>query len=138
QHAALVGGVLLATAYALFSGWGVPAQRTICMLATVGALRLSGRRWPWPQVWLLACAVVVTVDPWAMLQAGFWLSFVAVGVLFATDAGAGSPSATASRTQKLAARLRAAAHEQWVVTLALTPLTLLLFGQVSVVGLLAN
>jgi len=29
-------------------------------------------------------------------------------------------------------------REQWVVTVALTPLTLLLFGQVSVVGLLAN
>ena len=29
-------------------------------------------------------------------------------------------------------------HEQWVITLALTPLTLLLFGQVSLVGLLAN
>ena len=31
-----------------------------------------------------------------------------------------------------------AAREQWVVTLALTPLSLLLFNQVSVVGLLAN
>nr|MBP8225635.1 ComEC/Rec2 family competence protein [Acidovorax sp.] len=57
--AALVAGVLLAGAYALFSGWGVPAQRTVLMLATIAALQLSGRRWPWPQVWLLACAVVV-------------------------------------------------------------------------------
>lgn len=32
----------------------------------------------------------------------------------------------------------AALHEQWVVTLALTPLTLLLFQQVSLIGLLAN
>jgi competence protein ComEC len=38
-HAALVGGVLLAAAYALFSGWGVPAQRTVWMLATGGLLR---------------------------------------------------------------------------------------------------
>ena len=30
------------------------------------------------------------------------------------------------------------AHEQWIITLALAPLTLLLFGQFSVVGLLAN
>src|SRR5205085_1496681 len=28
-HAALIGGLLLAIAYALFSGWGVPAQRTV-------------------------------------------------------------------------------------------------------------
>ncbi len=144
QHAALVGGMLLAGGYALFSGWGVPAQRTVWMLATVGLLRLSGRRWPWPHVWLLACAVVVTIDPWALLQPGFWLSFVAVGVLFATDAGPASPvTASASgrwhgRSARAAAKLLAGLREQWVITVALTPLTLLLFGQVSVVGLLAN
>lgn len=131
--AALVAGVLLAAAYALFSGWGVPAQRTVTMLATVALLQLSGRRWPWPQVWLLACAAVVWVDPWALYQAGFWLSFVAVAVLFATDTRAvgGAPP-------KGRARVQALLREQWVVTLALTPLSLLLFGQVSLVGFVAN
>ncbi len=131
--AALACGVVLALAYALFSGWGVPAQRTCLMLAAVALLRLSGVRWPWPQVWLLACAVVVAADPWALLQAGFWLSFVAVGVLFATNSGAADEGNTGVR-----ARFVAAMREQWVITVALAPLTLLLFGQVSVVGLLAN
>jgi len=134
--AALVGGVLLATAYAVFSGWGVPAQRTCLMLATVALLRLSGARWPWPQVWMLACAVVVAFDPWALLQPGFWLSFVAVGVLFATDSGAARAYPTGARARFDA--LKAMFREQWVITVALTPLTLLLFGQVSVVGLAAN
>ncbi len=171
--AALVGGVLLAAAYALFSGWGVPSQRTVLMLATVGLLRLSGKRWPWPLVWLLACALVVAVDPWALLQAGFWLSFVAVGVLFATDSGVASGNAAIELSTDAApsrvaramasvgasyaagppqggtaplggsaahamASVGAMFHEQWVITLALTPLTLLLFGQVSLVGLAAN
>ncbi|HSO45127.1 MAG TPA: DNA internalization-related competence protein ComEC/Rec2, partial [Rhodoferax sp.] len=131
--AALLGGMALATAYALFSGWGVPAQRTILMLASVGTLRLLGVRWPWPQVWLLACAVVVAVDPWALLQAGFWLSFVAVGVLFATDAGVSRISSSGVKS-----RFRTLMREQWMITLALTPLSLLLFGQVSLVGLLGN
>lgn len=131
--AALIGGVTLAALYALFSGWGVPAQRTVLMLATVGALRLLGLRWPWPQVWLLACVVVVVLDPWALLQAGFWLSFVAVGVLFASDSGAASPIDKRAR-----GRFASMFREQWVITLALTPLSLLLFGQVSLVGLLAN
>ncbi len=193
SSAALIGGVLLAFAYAFFSGWGVPSQRTVLMLACVALLRLSGKRWPWPLVLLLACAVVVAADPWAMLQAGFWLSFVAVGVLFATDPGAkpaapsaggsaarvaasvgdrvaaGPPQGGTAPSGSSAARVaasvgdrvsagppqgdtapsggsaaRAAAsvgamfHEQWVITLALTPLTLLLFGQISVVGLAAN
>lgn len=140
QHAALVGGLVLAAAYALFSGWGVPAQRTVWMLAAVALLRLGARAWPWPWVWLLACAVVVTIDPWALTQAGFWLSFVAVGVLFASGGrqppAAGAPAM--ARWRRAMAAGGALLREQWVVTLALTPLSLLLFGQVSVVGLLAN
>jgi len=131
QHAAILGGLLLATAYALFSGWAVPAQRTLLMLASVAWLRLSGRRWPWPVAWLLAAAVVVTADPWALLQPGFWLSFVAVGVLFATGYDDGG------NARWWAAALRLV-REQAIVTVALSPLTLLLFGQVSLVGLVAN
>ncbi|MBI2749452.1 MAG: DNA internalization-related competence protein ComEC/Rec2 [Burkholderiales bacterium] len=134
--ATLIGGVLLATAYAFFSGWGVPAQRTCLMLATVAGLRLLGARWPWPQVWMLACAAVVACDPWALLQPGFWLSFVAVGVLFATDSGAAHADST--RAGGLKGKMVSSLREQWVITVALTPLTLLLFGQMSVVGLAAN
>jgi hypothetical protein len=111
----------LAVLYAVFSGWGIPAQRTIWMLCLVTVLAASGRRWPWPQVWLAACAVVVLLDPWALGQAGFWLSFVAVGVLFATDVGAHQHSASAS----LAQRVWRLCREQWVLTLCLAPLTLL-------------
>lgn len=130
QHAGLIGGVTLATLYAVFSGWGLPSQRTVWMLAAIALLRLSGRRWPWPCVWLFACAVVVLLDPWALMQAGFWLSFVAVGVLFA----AGADGSGGDNAGWLARMLR----EQWVVTLGLTPLTLLLFQQISVVSLPAN
>ena len=146
SSAGALGGLLLASLYALFSGWGVPAQRTIWMLATVVLLRQSGRQWPWLQTWLLAMVVVVALDPWALMQAGFWLSFVAVGVLFATDSGAGHDrpsSATGifsseNAVGRLFSGLARSAREQWVVTLALTPLSLLLFNQVSLVGLLAN
>ncbi|WP_200843689.1 DNA internalization-related competence protein ComEC/Rec2 [Pantoea sp. 18069] len=143
--AALVGGVLLALAYALLSGWGLPAQRTVAMLAVVGGLRLAGARWPWHQVWLLALAAVVLADPWALWQAGFWLSFVAVGVLFAASARTaaaheeGAPNGERARPLALLrARSLALLRTQAVVTLALTPLGVLLFGQVSLVGVVAN
>lgn len=132
-HAAAAGGVLLAGLYAAFSGGGLPAQRTVWMLAILAALRLAGVRWPWPHTWALAGAAVVALDPWALLQPGFWLSFVAVGVLFATDPGAGPASPPGP-----AARLRSLLREQAVLTVALAPLTLWLFGQVSLVGLVAN
>ncbi|MEZ5702176.1 MAG: DNA internalization-related competence protein ComEC/Rec2 [Burkholderiaceae bacterium] len=141
QQAAGWGGLLLACAYAVFAGWGVPAQRTVLMLSIFLGLRLLGRQWPWPLVWGLALAVVLWLDPWAWLQAGFWLSFVAVAILFSAlpQARSTADQATPSPVWRRApAMLGKLLKEQSVVTLALAPLSLLLFGQVSVVGLLAN
>jgi len=133
--AAGVGGVGLALAYALFAGWGVPAQRTVTMLAVVVALQLSGRRWPWPAVWLAAMAAALAIDPWAVLQPGFWLSFVAVGVLFGLGP---APAPEVSMAARAWQALRQLLTVQVLITVALAPLTLLLFGQVSLVGLVAN
>ena len=80
------GGWWVAVAYALFSGWGLPAQRTVIMLGTAVLLRTLGTPWPWSATWLLAGAMVLAWDPWAWWQAGFWLSLVAVGLLMALDA----------------------------------------------------
>lgn len=131
--AAAWAGWCLATLYAVFSGWGIPAQRTIGMLLVVVILRTQGRAWPWPMVWLTVLTVVVALDPWSLLQAGFWLSFVAVGVLFATQ-----PVDRNTRQRKYRHAGLRLLREQWVLGLALAPLTLLLFGQISVVGMLAN
>ena len=139
------GGVLLAAAYALYTGWAVPAQRTVWMLLIVVSLRLWARSWPWPQVWLFTMAVVLLMDPWAWMQAGFWLSFVAVALLFAVDRHDhqarpitwSAPALRATLVRALGALVRLL-REQWVITLALAPLTLWLFQQVSLVGLVAN
>ena len=145
-HAARWGGLICAAAYAVFSGWGVPSQRTIWMLATVTLLQAVGVRWPWLLV-LLAAAVVVTVlDPWALLQVGFWLSFVAVGLLMASaaqnDVTALSEAAPIEGWRgwplRVWATVRAALRTQFIATLGLTPLTLVFFQQVSVVGFAAN
>ena len=155
-HAAVLAGALLATLYALFSGWGLPSQRTVIMLWVLSLLRLRGARWP--TFWSLGLAlwVVVAFDPWALLQAGFWLSFVAVGVLMVSDPSkhsehtmledAGSETVRKNTLNAIGLDLMTKAfqslkgllREQWVVTVALTPLAVLFFGQVSWVGLLAN
>lgn len=129
QTAGLWGGLAAALLYAAFAGWGVPAQRTVWMLATLALLRQAGLRWPWPLSLLASAFVVTLLDPWAVSQAGFWLSFIAVGLLMA----AGSSAARGIRGQ-LAAALRG----QWVASLGLAPLSLLFFHQISLVGLLAN
>lgn len=137
------GGCAVALAYSVLSGWGVPSQRTVWMLLTVACLRSLGRHWPWPLVLLAAAVVVTALDPWALLQAGFWLSFMAVGLLMASARAQPEPARPwppgwPGAWQRLGAAARAAARTQWLATLGLAPLTLVFFQQLSVVGLLAN
>jgi competence protein ComEC len=132
QFAAAIGAMLGALGYCLIAGWGVPAQRTFFMLATVAMallLRLATR----PATTLaLAAAVVTALDPWAVLAPGFWLSFGAVAAIFYAVHGRTRPA------PGWRSHLLEAARTQWVVTVALVPLTVVLFQQVSFVSPLAN
>lgn len=130
-RAAMWIGVAAAGLYAVFSGWGVPAQRTVGLLAILALLRQAGVRWPWPMSLAVAAVAVCAADPWALTQLGFWLSFCAVSLLMAADP-------QPRRESGWRGALRGAWRAQAVVTLGLAPLTLLLFQQLSVVGLIAN
>ncbi|MBX3607092.1 MAG: DNA internalization-related competence protein ComEC/Rec2 [Piscinibacter sp.] len=139
-QAARWGGLAAALAYAVFAGWGVPAQRTVWMLAAAVLLRAAGLRWPWPLVLLAAALTVSVVDPWALLQPGFWLSFSAVALLMASEPArlpAEGPG-TESRLARVRQVLLGAGRTQLVATLGLAPLTLLFFQQLSLVGFVAN
>lgn len=120
--AALAGALL----YAAAAGMGLPAVRTVLMIAVVCLARLSRRVIGiWRSVGLALLAVLV-VDPLALLMAGFWLSFAGVVWLAWTlPHGLTSP-------------LRSLLAAQGVATLGLLPLTVLLFGQASLIGPLAN
>ena len=124
-------GVLAAFAYAMFSGWGVPSQRTVWMLLSLALLRALGLRWPWPMCLLASAVIVTAIDPFAISQAGFWLSFAAVGLLMASGNEAVAPHG-------IKAHLLAGLRSQWVATIGLAPLSLLFFQQISLVGLFAN
>lgn len=128
QQAGVVAGLLAAFGYCLLAGWGVPAQRTLFMLGCV-ALALILRRETAPsRVLATALMVVLLMDPWAILAAGFWLSFGAVAVLLLV--GSGRLHATGW--------LHEALRAQWAVTLGLVPALLVLFQQFSLVSPAAN
>ncbi len=144
-QAARWGGLIAALAYAIFSGWGVPSQRTVWMLATVTVLQTLSRRWPWPLVLLTAAVVVSAMDPWALLQPGFWLSFMAVGLLMSSSVAqsdelefAEKPSGWRGWFASLKGSMSQGLRTQLIATVGLTPLSVVFFQQVSVVGLLAN
>src|SRR5204862_340728 len=84
------------------------------------------------------------LDPWALTQAGFWLSFMAVGLLMVSsppgrddDAGRGVVGWRRWPAQA-AGSARQGLRSQVIATLGLTPLTLVFFQQVSIVGFAAN
>ena len=137
-QAARWGGLALASAYAVLAGWGVPAQRTVCMLAVVALLRSMGLRWPLPAVLLAAGLAVTLMDPWALLQPGFWLSFVAVGLLAMSEPAQLRVQPAAGALARLRAAAEAGLRTQAVATVGLAPLTMLFFQQLSLVGFVAN
>jgi competence protein ComEC len=126
--AALTAGLMAAFLYVCLAGFQVPAQRTLYMLAVVAAALWLERR-PRPSSSLLAAlCVVLVLDPWAVLAAGFWLSFGAVAAILFVSSG------QVMQTGKLKAWIQT----QWAVTLALVPALILLFHQVSLISPVAN
>ncbi|MES2933815.1 MAG: DNA internalization-related competence protein ComEC/Rec2 [Pseudomonadota bacterium] len=144
QKAAALAGFLIALLYVLLAGFGVPAQRTLYMVAVVALALWFDRIASVSYVLCLALGLVVLLDPWAVLWPGFWLSFGAVAVLMYTSVGRfvrPAPATALRRSHWLAtltSAAKSAAYTQYVVTLGLVPLTLLLFGQISLVSPLAN
>lgn len=162
QIVAVVAGVVFATLYAALAGFNVPAQRALWMAGVVALAFIGGRNVARSVVLAWALGLVLLIDPWAVVSAGFWLSFCAVAaILFAVS---GQPrvqdhqqhndeehddSAASTRLSNLRAhlrrrihvlieRLRSAAHVQLAVTVALAPLTVYWFAQIPLIGPLAN
>jgi competence protein ComEC len=124
---ALLSGLLAAGGYALLAGFSVPTQRTWLMLAVFALARLASRPVSAARTWSLAMMAVLLLDPLAPLAAGFWLSFVAVGVILVLE----------TTSLKTSSRVRFV-ELQFAVMLALAPLTFAVFGGISLVGLAVN
>ncbi len=140
QKVAALAGALAAFVYVLLAGFGVPAQRTLYMLLVVALALWLGRITSIGHILCLALGVVVLLDPWAVLWPGFWLSFGAVATMLYATAGRTTASLpqSAGRWRRLRAAVALGAHTQYVVTVGLVPLTMLLFSQVSLLSPVAN
>ncbi len=128
RKAATLAAVITALCYALIAGFAVPTQRALCMLLVFAVALWIGRQFVISQVLAIALIVVVIIDPWAVISAGFWLSFGAVACLAFVFTG---------RVAKLSG-YRAFLSSQWAITLGLLPILLILFNQVSMIAPIAN
>lgn len=134
---------LVALAYAWISGFAIPTQRALLMLAVVSFCLLLMRT-PRPFAILLwVLLIVVLVDPMAPLLAGFWLSFAAVSIILLVLSGRKYPKVEhQSRVHSALAwfwrQTRLLIRLQIALSIGLMPLTVLFFSQVSVVSPAAN
>jgi competence protein ComEC len=127
RKAAVLAGMLAAVIDALIAGFVVPTQRTLYMFMVFALALWSGRQLAISQVLALALFVVVLFDPWAVISAGFWLSFGAVAMLISSWC-----------TSRLCILVQASLQTQWAVTIGMLPLLLIMFNQVSIVSPFAN
>lgn len=138
QKVAALTGVVVAFLYVALAGFGVPAQRTLLMLLVVAVAMWTGRLTSISAILCLALGLVVLFDPWAILWPGFWLSFFAVGLLLYVSMGRSSAKKLRTKREQWLFNIQSAAHMQYAITIGLLPLTLLLFGQVSLMSPIAN
>lgn len=126
---AIFSALAAAGGYAVLTGFELPAQRALLMMA-VGALLLVGNRHAQPWAALLCAAVAVLLfDPLAPLAAGFWMSFLAVAALLLVVSGRSLVRMSAWRGTLLA--------QLAVTTLLALPLALA-FGRMPLLAPLLN
>ncbi|GLQ95288.1 DNA internalization-related competence protein ComEC/Rec2 [Dyella acidisoli] len=118
-----------ASAYGALAGLGMPTLRTVAMIAAFALARCSRRASGPMHALALALIAILLVNPTAVLEAGFWLSFIGVAFLILCMDAKG---------RGVRAFLRELTLGQLVMTIALLPLTLWFFGEASLVGALSN
>lgn len=128
QQIAAVAAMLCACGYAVLAGLSLPTQRALIMLAIVFGsviLQTSLRAF---HLLTISAFVVVVLNPLAVLETGFWLSFGAVAVISLMLVG----------RQRFQGYWRTTWAVGWRVALGLGPLLLLFFGNASVIAPIAN
>ena len=128
-QAQAIAALSCAFMYAALAGFGMPTVRTVLMIAAMALARCLRRTAGSSHILAVALIAMLLVDPLAVLEAGFWLSFIGVAFLILCMDAKGRG-------------IRAFLHEltlgQIVMTIALLPLTLWFFGEASLVGALSN
>lgn len=126
--AAAIIALLGATGYAAMAGFAIPTQRALIMVAVVMLAIIFQRSVRPSRVLAMALIIILLIDPLAVLDVGFWLSFLAVSVILIGMLG---------RLQSTGLWWKWG-RAQWLVFIGLTPGLLFFFSEFSLISPLAN
>lgn len=154
---AAIAALLAATVYAMLAGFTIPTQRALVMLS-VAMFHIVFKRTPLPasKTIALALVLVLLLDPLAVLAQGFWLSFLAVGLIiyliqpknartgstaldeYGLDKMTGLKSQSGVVFKNIGLTILKAGRIQWALTVAMFPTVLYFYQSSSIVSPLAN
>lgn len=128
-HFASVGAAfLLAIIYGFLSGFSLPAQRAMLMLAVYFFTVVMNKKINLWNAWSLAMFFVLLMHPLAVLETSFWLSFVTIALIIYGMSYRLSPTGFWWKHGRV----------QWVIALGLIPLSLALFQESTLISFIAN
>lgn len=120
----------LAFGYVLFLGWPPPAARAAILVGLGAQFHLRQRNPQAIALLAITALLVLLIDPWAVLDAGAWLSVCALGGALLATRWSDRALGKAWWWRTLSASVGA--------TLATAPITAALFGMVSIAGIVLN
>ncbi len=121
-----IGSIAFALFYTALAGFSLPSQRALIMISTVAIAILLRHRFVTRDIFGISLFLVVAYHPLAVLSAGFWLSFSAVGlIIYTLHHRFPTPKWPWARIHLL-------------IAIGLTPLLLLFFSQTSLIAPVAN
>ena len=132
--------IVCASFYSALAGFNIPTVRTLIMLAIFYLACLWRRSINIADIFCVALAMVVVLDPLAALDMGFWLSFGAVALLLIYFSGRLVPKQTAAPWSgySTANLILGFIRSQWVMFIGLLIPLSLLVSSVSLVAPIAN
>ncbi|OTG66639.1 DNA internalization-related competence protein ComEC/Rec2 [Acinetobacter silvestris] len=126
--------------YTAFVGFEIPALRTLFTVMLVSAVLLLNQKIQALKLLLCSASILLLFDPFSILSAAFWLSYGACFILIRVYQTLQDDALEQVSSWQLKVRrfIRVLIESQWKVFIALFPLVILIFQQVSWISPVTN
>ncbi len=141
---ALIIGWCFAFSYAWLAGFSLPTQRALIALTCYMIMSLFNLNWNRSKLLSVTLAIILIADPVSVLSESFWLSFMAISIIFwllSTGFIQRDEQSIYKKEyglKRIGIRLKEWLFIQWGLTVMMSLISALLFFELSVNAFLAN
>ncbi len=133
QRFAALSGLIGGLMYATLAGFSIPTQRALIMLSIWMLSILFNRKYASSEIIAISLLAVLVIDPFAVMDAGFYLSFIAISII-----AYGMTCRVQGNIKDWRNVWWKWGRVQYLVAIGLFPVLILWFQQYPLVGILAN